>query len=181
MKNKNSVFIATSLDGFIADSNGGVGWLETVPNPNQDDMGIVAFFNSVDAIVMGRNTFEKVLSFGVDWPYPFPTYVLSNTMKVLPTGYEDKVQIVNGSLQELLDTIHSKGHHHLYIDGGTVIQNFLKEDLIDELTIARIPILLGGGIPLFKDLPKSQVYSHTKTEVHLNEIVQTTYSRKKTT
>lgn len=67
--NKNSVFIATSLDGYIADSEGGIDWLNSVPNPEQDDMGYGEFMSRVDALVMGRKTFETVLSFGIDWPY----------------------------------------------------------------------------------------------------------------
>ncbi|MDT0553692.1 dihydrofolate reductase family protein [Urechidicola vernalis] len=179
MKTKNSVFIATSLDGFIADKDEGIDWLEMIPNPRQDDMGAIAFFNQVDAMIMGRNTFETVLGFGVDWPYPFPVFVLSNSMKKPPKGYENKIQILNGPLKEVVANIHSQGHHSLYIDGGTVIQNFLKEDLIDELIVTRIPILLGGGISLFGDMPKSLEFEHVKTEVYLDQIVQSQYSRKK--
>ena len=178
MKTKNSVFIATSLDGFIADKDEGIDWLEMIPNPQQDDMGAIAFFKQVDAMIMGRNTFETVLGFGVDWPYPFPVFVLSNSMKNPPKGYENKIQILNGPLKEVLGKIHNQGHHSIYIDGSTVIQNFLKEDLIDELIVTRIPILLGGGISLFGDMSNSLEFEHVKTEVYLDQIVQSNYRRK---
>ena len=87
----NSVFIATSLDGYIADKNGGIDWLHTIPNQDQNSMGYVEYFDRIDAMVMGRNTLDMVLGFGVDWPYSKPVFVLSNTMTSVPAGYEDKI------------------------------------------------------------------------------------------
>lgn len=86
---------------------------------------------------------------------------------------------VEGSLSDVIETIHQKGQKHLYIDGGLTIQGFLKEDLIDEMIITVIPILLGGGIPLFGELPKPMEFEHVKTEVYLNAMVQNHYRRKK--
>ena len=80
----NIVYIATSLDGYIADKEGGLDWLNCVPNPHQDDMGFVDFMNSIDALVMGRNTFETVCGFDMPWPYNKPVFVLSNTLKSIP-------------------------------------------------------------------------------------------------
>ncbi|MGF1756338.1 dihydrofolate reductase, partial [Vibrio makurazakiensis] len=119
----NSVFIATSLDGYIADKNGGVDWLHAIPNPDGDDMGYVEHFERIDAMVMGRNTLDMVLSFGVDWPYTKPVFVLSNTMTTVPSGYEDKVFLVKGELRDVLKSIHDQGYQKLYIDGGVTIQN----------------------------------------------------------
>ena len=87
--------------------------------------------------------------------------------------------VINGPLSAVIATIHQKGHRHLYIDGGVTVQNFLKEDLIDEIIITIIPTLLGGGTPLFGDLPKKMELEHVNTEVFLNAIVQTHYRRKK--
>jgi len=148
----NKVYIATSLDGFISDKNGGIDFLDTFPEINTVDTGYHTFIADIDAMVMGRATFEKVLSFGIDWPYTMPVFVLSNTLKEVEEKYKDKVFLLNGSVQEVLEQIHSKGYHRLYIDGGKVIQDFLRVDKIDEMVITTIPVLLGEGIPLFGQL-----------------------------
>jgi len=179
METKNTVFIAQSLDGYIADKNGGLEWLETIPNPERKDMGYLPFMERIDAIVMGRSTYEVVRNFGIPWPYTKPVFVLSHTIGSLPAELKGKVELLKGEVTEVLQSIRSKGYARLYIDGGVTIHNFLKEDLIDELIISRIPILLGGGIPLFKDFPNELVFKHIKSELFLNEIVQDHYERKR--
>lgn len=176
-KTKNIVFVAKSLDGFIAGKNGELDWLETVENPDGNDMGFVALMEEVDALVMGRNTFETVVGFGGDWPYAKHVFVLSRSLQHIPTAYQDKVSLIQGDLLQVLDEIHQKGYHNLYIDGGKTVQEFLKKDLIDELRISTIPILLGDGIPLFSTLPLPMKWNHIKTEVFLNQIVQSQYTR----
>ena len=179
MNKKNSVFIATSLDRFIADKNGGVDWLHSIPNPDNNDMGYVEFNNGIDAIVMGRTTFETVIGFDVPWPYNKPVFVLSNKLKEIPESHIDKAFLVNGTLTEILEQIHEKGYGRLYIDGGTTIRNFLKEDLIDEMVLTTIPILLGGGSSLFGDLPNELNFELIGTKTFLNQISQRHYRRKK--
>lgn len=179
MNKKNSVFIATSLDGFIADKNGGVDWLHSIPNPDNNDMGYVEFNNGIDALVMGRTTFETVIGFDVPWPYNKPVFVLSNKLKEIPESHKDKAFLVNGTLTEILEQIHGKGYGRLYIDGGTTIRNFLKEDLIDEMVLTTIPILLGGGSSLFGDLPNELNFELIGTKTFLNQITQRHYKRKK--
>ncbi len=146
MEKRNSVFIATSLDGYIADKNGGIDWLHSIPNPDNIDMGYGEFISQIDALVMGRTTFETICGFDMDWPYEKPLFVLSNTLKEIPKDYKDKAYLIKGTLTEILEQIHQKGCHRLYIDGGTTIQEFLKEDLIDNLVITTIPILLGVAV-----------------------------------
>ena len=177
MKNKNAVFIATSMDGYIADKNGGIDWLHSIPNPANNDMGYTEFMNTVDALIMGRATFETVCSFDIEWPYNKPVFVLSNSLEKVPQALSDKAEIVSGPLKEVLKSIRSKGYYKLYIDGGQTIQSFLKEDLIDELTITIIPILLGGGTPLFADLEKPLNFNCTKTTTYLEKVVQNTFVR----
>jgi dihydrofolate reductase len=179
MDKKNSVFIATSLDGYIADRNGGIDWLNAIPNPDNDDMGYVAFCNGIDALVMGRTTFETVLGFDVEWPYKIPVFVLSNKLKEIPESHKDKVFLIKGSLTEILEQIHERGYGRLYIDGGTTIGNFLKEDLIDELVLTTIPILLGGGSSLFSELPNELKFELVGTRTFLSQITQNHYKRKK--
>lgn len=177
MDQKNRVFIATSLDGFIADKNGGIDWLHAIPNPNQVDMGYGAFMAQIDALVMGRTTFETVCSFPIDWPYQKPVFVLSRTLTEIPAAYKDKVFLVKGTLTEILAHIHQKGFHHLYIDGGATIQSFLQEDLIDEMIITTIPVLLGGGSPLFGDLPQALDFECTASTIYLGKVVQNSFRR----
>ena len=179
MTTKNIVYIGRSLDGFISGKNGELDWLESVPNPNKIDMGYADLMNEIDAIVMGRTTYNTVLSFGIDWPYEKHVFVLSRSIKEIPENLKGKVTLLNGELNDILETIHSKGYYKLYIDGGRTIQNFLKEDLIDELIITTIPILLGGGFPLFGDLDKPLEFNHVESKVLLNQIVQDKYRRKK--
>lgn len=176
---RNKVFIARSLDGYIADKKGGLDWLNSVPNPDHLDLGYEKFIQSVDAIVMGRTTFEMVCSFDMDWPYTLPVFVLSNKLDSVPADLKNKVVLVSGPLTEILDQIHKKGYTRLYIDGGVTVQNFLKEDLIDELIITTIPILLGGGIPLFGELPKEMEFEHVESVLFLDALVQDSYRRKR--
>jgi len=179
MDKKNKVFIAKSLDGYIADKNGGIDWLHSIPNPNNDDMGYKEFKNGIDALVMGRTTFETVVDFDVPWPYSKPVFVLSNKLKEIPESHKDKAFLVNGTLTEILEQIHGKGYGRLYIDGGTTIRNFLKEDLIDEMVLTTIPILLGGGSSLFGELPNELKFELTETKTFLNQISQSHYKRKR--
>ena len=149
---KNYVYIATSLDGYIADIEEKLDWL---PNPSEEinlEINYPEFINSIDAIVMGKNTFNIVCSFDVEWPYLKPVFVVSNSIKEVPEKYKGKIQLLNGSVEDILKEVHSKGYKNLYIDGGVNIQNFLKQDLIDEIIITTIPILLGDGKPLFSKL-----------------------------
>ena len=179
MNEKNSVFIATSIDGYIADKNGGIDWLHSIPNPDQDDMGYAEFINRIDALLMGRTTFETVIGFDVDWPYKQPVFVLSNKLKEIPESHKDKAYLVKGTLTDILDQIHKKGFKRLYIDGGTTIRNFLKEDLIDEMVLTTIPVLLGGGSSLFGELPNELNFELIETKTFLNQIIQGHYKRKK--
>ena len=172
----NFVYIATSLDGFIATSEGGLNWLDDIPNPEGRDFGYAEFMNDIDALVMGRKTFEKVASFGV-WPYNKPVFVLSRSNISVPFELENKVEIVNKTPKKLVDDLRAQGYQNLYVDGGITIQSFLAADLIDEMIITRVPILLGNGIPLFGELTQRLYFKHKKTEV-LNEImVQSQYTR----
>ncbi|SES94004.1 dihydrofolate reductase family protein [Thalassotalea agarivorans] len=173
----NIVYIATSLDGFIADKNNGVDWLHTIPNPDNDDLGFSQHMDRIDALVMGRNTFDLVASFDGPWPYTKPVFVLSNTMTTVPEKYEDKVFLTKGSAQKITRTLREKGFNHLYIDGGKTIQFFLAADLIDEMIISTIPTVLGGGIPLFGDLDQPLQFKHVKAERLLDAMVKNTFVR----
>ena len=177
MEKTNRVFIATSIDGYIADKNGEIDWLQTIPNPENTDMGYSRFTEQIDALVMGRRTFETVCGFDIDWPYQKPVFVLSNTLEEIPEKFKDKAQLVKGTLIDVLEEVNRSGYYRLYIDGGATIQSFLKEDLIDEMVITIIPIMLGGGTPLFSELPRVLEFECTRSEIYLNKIVQNHFRR----
>ena len=172
----NYVYIASSLDGYIATKDGGIDWLTEIPNPNNDDYGYAEFMKNIDAIVMGRVTFEKVLTFG-EWIYEKTVFVLSNTLSNVPTKLSGKVEIVKGDLKTLIGNLAKRSINNLYIDGGKVIQGFLREDMIDEMIITRIPILLGDGIPLFGKHDRQMKFSHLKTETFENGLIKSWYRR----
>lgn len=175
----NIVYIAISLDGYIADQDEGLDWLNNYPNPEANDFGFSDFMAGIDALVMGRKTFEMVASFGGGWPYPVPAFVLSGSLKEVPKALSGKVEVVQGELSNIVGQLNARGLNNLYIDGGFTIQNFLAADLIDELIITRLPILLGGGIPLFGTLEEPVMFEHLKTETFGNGITQSKYVRKR--
>lgn len=178
-KGKNSVFTATSLDGYIADKKGGLEWLESIPNPGHLDMGYTKFTEKIDALVMGRKTYETVCGFGGPWPYTKPVFVWSHTLKDIRTDPGNKVFVVSGNPGDILRQVHQKGYQRLYIDGGKTIQSFLEHDLVDELIITVIPVLLGGGTPLFGTLSRSLDFELVSSRVWLDALVQNHYRRKK--
>lgn len=148
---KVSVFIATSLDGFIARPDGSIDWLEAANAaiPSGEDCGYGEFMAGVDVLVMGRATYEQVLKFGA-WPYgQKPVVVLSRRSIAFPDHVPGHVRHSSAAPQELCEELALNGARHVYIDGGLTIQRFLAAGLVDELTITIIPILLGAGRPLF--------------------------------
>lgn len=173
MSLKVSVYIATSLDGFIARKNGDIDWLPT-PTEGGEDFGYADFMSTVDTIVMGRNTFEKVLTFG-GWPYDKKVVVLTSRDLTLPTNLIDKVESLHLSPRKLIHELELRGMRHIYLDGGVTIQRFIQEGLVNELTLTTIPILIGEGLPLFgalkKDVPLELIHATSFT----NGFVQKKY------
>ena len=149
-----SVFIATSLDGFIARSNGDIEWLnEASVKAKDEDMGYESFMAMSDYLIMGRRSYEKVLSFDT-WPYEGErVIVVSKTLSTLDEKLEN-VELFSGVLSELVARCESEQCTQLYIDGGALIHSFLREGFITDMTITTIPLLLGSGISLFGALEK---------------------------
>ena len=171
---KASVFIATSLDGFIAREDGSLDWLMGATE-SADDHGYAGFMAGVDTLVMGRGTFDKVMTFG-QWPYPDTrVVVVSASLPALPANAPGQVELHPGPIPELLEHLQATGAKSLYLDGGKLIQGFLREGLVNELTITRIPVLLGQGIPLFGELAKDVLLQHMKTTSYESGFVQSTY------
>lgn len=172
-----SVFIASSVDGFIARPDGNLDWLVDNGISSEGDYGYGEFFATVDTMVLGRKTFETVLGFG-QWPYGSTrVYVLSRTPQALqiPRDLTDRVLATNASPRELLSGIQDAGGKHAYIDGGQAIQSFLREGLLGSITLTRIPVLLGSGIPLFGTLPADVWLEVLDTRSFESGYVQTRY------
>ena len=176
---KVSVFMAKSLDGFIARPDGDVAWLHAGdPLPAGDDAGYGAFFSTVDVLVMGRGSFEKVLTFE-PWPYgETPVIVMSSSLTAddVPEALRGTVRVDAASPADLLDTLTNEGFTHVYLDGGRVIQSFLQAGLVDAMTLTTIPVLIGSGRPLFGDLDHDIHLTHEQTHAWTNGMVQTTYT-----
>ena len=147
---------------FIARSDGDINWLNEANSgvPEGEDCGYKAFMSTVDTLVMGRNTFEQVLTFG-EWPYgSTPVVVMSRRGIALPDDIPHSVSVSNESPDDLISRLSAQGAQNLYIDGGLTIQSFLAAQLVDDFTITVIPILLGSGKPLFGPLADDVPLSH---------------------
>lgn len=173
---KISVFVATSVDGFIAREKGAIDWLTGGGESKiGEDYGYKDFIKSVDAIVMGRNTYEQVLTFD-SWPYgKKPLYVLSNQKIEIAKEHTKTIYHLSGSPKEIVRDLEREGFRHLYIDGGKTIQSFLKDGLIQQLIITMVPILIGSGIPLFGSLPHDVRLKPLGTRQYDDGLVQCRY------
>lgn len=177
-----SVFIATSLDGYIARDDGAIDWLTEVQTIDGMDYGFAEFLRTADALVMGRGTYDVVRHFD-PWPYGKipPVVALSHGTLEIPPPLSATVEQMSGSPRQIADALERRGAKHLYIDGGQTIQRFLADDLIDRMIITRLPRLLGSGIPLFGHLDHDIVLRHVRTEAYSNGLVQSEYERNRTT
>jgi dihydrofolate reductase len=167
-----SVFVGTSLDGFLARPNGD---LDFLPAGGGEEHGYEAFMATVDTIVIGRNTYDKVLTFG-EWPYgKKPVVVLSSRSLDLPSAPEAVVERMSGSPPEIVARLAARGARHLYVDGGITIQRFLDAGLIQQLVVTRVPVLIGAGIPLFGALTRDIKLRHVATRHYPSGLVQSEY------
>jgi dihydrofolate reductase len=175
---KVSVYIATSLDGYIARVDGGLDWLNeaSATVPDGEDLGFRAFMDSVDALIMGRKTYEKVLSSG-EWPYgETPVVALSRSVISFAPSMPDSVSHSSEPPRVLLERLSAEGIEHVYVDGGTTVQGFLSDGLVDEIKVTVIPVILGGGMPLFGPMENDINLTHVRTSAYDFGFVQTTYS-----
>ncbi len=170
---KISVYIAVSLDGFIARKNGDLDWLPP-GKEGDEDFGYAEFMSTVDHIVMGRNTFEKVLTFD-EWHYDKKVIVLTSRDLTIPPELAGKVEALHLSPRELIHEMDRRGAKHIYLDGGVTIQRFLREDFLEEMIITTIPILIGDGLPLFGELEKDVRLELVKSQSFKNGFVQNKY------
>ena len=168
---KASVFIGTSVDGFIARPNGALDFLDA---GGGEPHGYQEFIDTVDALVIGRNTYEIVLKFDT-WPYGNkPVFVLS-TRALDPAPAGAVVEQMSGNPAEIVSQLEARGLRHIYVDGGITIQRFLRAGLVHRLIITRVPVLIGEGAPLFAKLPRDIKLRHIATRSYESGLVQTEY------
>ena len=167
-----SVFVGTSVDGFIARPNGDIDFL---PAGGGEPHGFDEFMASVDALVIGRKTFETVLAFAV-WPYGDKRVVVLSSRPVdLSTARGGFVEQMAGPPAEIVSKLAASGAHNLYIDGGITIQRFLRAGLVERLIITRVPVLIGDGIPLFGALTRDLLLRHVATQHYPSGLVKSEY------
>ncbi len=174
---KASVFVGCSLDGFIARPDGALDWLMGPPAPDcaPPEHGYDAFMAGIDTVLMGRKTFETVLAMGI-WPYAGKrVVVLSTTLAALPASVAGQAEVRRGPVAALAAQLAADGCQGLYVDGGATIQAFLRAGLIDDITISRLPVLIGAGIALFGALPHDVKLEHLRSTIYAGGMVQSAY------
>lgn len=165
-----SVYIAMSIDGYIARKDGSIDWLER-GHVGDEDYGFKKFFSQIDTLILGKNTYETVSAFD-KWPYSDKkVIVLSNTLKEV----RKEAELFCGSLTRLIPLLDSKGVKHVWVDGGITVSKFLEAGLVDHLTISIIPVILGSGIPLFSIMNIEQVCHFVSTQSYPSGLVQLQY------
>jgi dihydrofolate reductase len=169
---KASVFVGASVDGFIARVNGDLDFLD---HGGGEPHGYEEFIATVDALVIGRNTFETVLKFDA-WPYgEKPVFVLSSrTLAPVPPGAV--VEHMSGDPAGIVSSLDARGFRHAYVDGGITIQRFLRAGLIQRLIVTRVPVIIGTGIPLFGAVERDIVLTHVGTRQYAGGLVQSEYA-----
>lgn len=172
------LYIATSLDGYIAREDGSIDWLDAVPNPDQIDHGYAEFYETIDTVILGRKTYEVILGFGVDWPYPdCKTYIVTSD-----SDYQVKTEnteVLNEVSREQVDLIKRHSQKNIWIvGGGKVITAFLNLGQVDEMILSVIPTILGKGIRLFPDSPRETSFELINVQAFETGAVNLTYRKK---
>ncbi|WP_448616651.1 dihydrofolate reductase family protein [Modestobacter sp. URMC 112] len=173
-----SVFLGMSVDGFIARLDGDLSWLtggDDVGGAPDDgeggDFGFSDFVAGIDALLMGRSTYEVIAPMD-EWPYQGkPVHVLSSTLE---PGADPRI-VVHGSFEDAVAALSSAGHRRVYVDGGRTVHTFLAAGLVTDLTLSRVPVLIGTGLTPFGELPADVVLEHERTAVLAGGMVQSTY------
>lgn len=169
---KASVFVGTSLDGFIARKNGA---LDFLPAGGGEPHGYDEFFASVDALVIGRKTYETVLAFD-DWPYGKKQAIVLSRRKLAAAPRGAAVERMAGEPAKIVAKLAARGLRHIYVDGGITVQKFLRAGLIQRIIVTRVPVLIGSGIPLFGALSRDIRLRHVATRQYPSGLVQSEYA-----
>lgn len=171
------LYIAQSLDGFIAKPDNNIDWLTSVPPSVKGDYGYTELINSIDTIIMGRKTYEVILAMQEDWMYKGKTSYIVSSNQHLKIKAPD-THLYNGDLKLLVDTIKQKSGKDIWlIGGGELITGFINADLIDKMIITIVPKIIGEGIPLFAPIPKESVWQLVNVESFETGLVNLTYEK----
>ena len=174
---KIKLYIANSLDGFIARPDGSLDWLDALPNPEQSDFGYYDFYNTIDTVIMGRLTYEEILGFDVPWPYP-DRHTCVVTSQLDYKIQTDLTSVLPFDQVKNTKTLVQHGEKHIWLaGGGQLITEYLNHELVDEMIISIIPIILGDGIPLFPNKPKETNLKLIKSEAFSNGLLNLHYHK----
>jgi len=168
---KLSVFVGTSLDGFIARPNGDYDFL---PTDGGEPHGYDEFIATVDTILIGRNTFEVVLKLP-SWPYGDKRVVVLSHRALDFSGIAGRVEKMSGEPAQIANQLAATGSKHVYVDGGITVQQFLRAGLVHHITVTRVPVLIGEGIPLFGSVPHDIKLRHVGTRQYKSGLVTSEY------
>jgi len=173
---KIKLFIATSLDGYIARTDGSIDWLDNIPQVEGLDYGYGKFINTISELIMGRKTYEKIRSFGVEWPYP------NQNCNVITSNNKLEIFSPNTYLypynRNEINNLRSQSKHDIWVvGGGQLITKMMQDQLIDELTISLIPVLIGKGIPLIQEIKNDIHLSFSEHEVFSSGVINLTYKK----
>lgn len=174
---KTVLYIATSLDGFIARPDGNLDWLTSIPNPRAGDYGYAEFIASIETIIMGRKTYNEIIGFGIDWPYiGLNSYVVTNNKELKIQSPE--TYLLTGKIKDFVAETKSKTKKDIWlIGGGQLITTFINEDLLDKMIITIIPKIIGDGIPLFAYKPKETKWKLIEAKSFDTGVVNLTYEK----
>jgi dihydrofolate reductase len=176
---KIKLFIAVSIDGFIAREDGSIGWLEDIENPDRSDHGYKKFYDAIGTVVIGRKTYEQIIGFGVPWPYADRKTYLITSNKDYKISTEN-TEIFTEIDTRLIETLRSKEEKDVWpVGGGEIITRFIKERAIDEMILSIVPRLLGRGIRLFHEDSLDTLFELVDSESFSSGIVNLTYRKKK--
>ncbi|MCC2970673.1 dihydrofolate reductase family protein [Massilia sp. IC2-476] len=169
------IFIATSLDGYIARPDGDIGWLLQRDDPSEDH-GYDEFIADKDCIVMGRGSYEKALGFD-PWPYDRPVLVLSRRLAgtAVPAALEGRVSFSDATPQQAMAQLAAQGVRRVYVDGGQLVQSFIRAGLVEDVVLSTVPVLIGAGRPLFGALARDVALALVASRSFPSGLVQSTY------
>lgn len=168
------LYIATSLNGKIAKSDGSVDWLESIPNPEKTDHGYYEFYKTIDTVVQGNNTYKQILSWGIDFPYADKkNYVFTKNTELQNTEH---VQFISENHIEFVKNLkNQKGKDIWLVGGGLINTSLLNKNLIDEIQVFMMPIILSDGIDLFSAVPKETNLELVETKRYSTGAVELKY------
>jgi len=174
---KVKLYIAESIDGFIARNDGDLDWLTEFPNPIKTDYGYSEFIKTIDTVIMGGRTYDSILSMDVAWPYKDKeSYII--THRLLQTVPEDSIKLISEDIiNEIIELKEKPGKDIWLVGGGELISLFMNNSLIDEMIITHIPVILSSGIPLFSNIKRESDWKAISNSIYDNGATQTTYTK----